>query len=104
MNRQQYSQKLRDPRWQRKRLEIMQRDGFKCTCCGDSMTTLNVNHLQYAGQPWEVDDRYLETLCESCHSWRTCFDQWVKTLATVDIQALVNKGAIQRTAPWIGES
>ena len=25
-----YVEKLKDPRWQRKRLEIMQRDGFRC--------------------------------------------------------------------------
>ena len=62
----------RDPRWQRKRLEIMQRDGFKCVACGDSNSTLNVHHGVYDSEsfppaPWKTPDRYLQTLCEPCH-------------------------------------
>lgn len=30
-----YSQKLRDPRWQKKRLEILERDSFTCQHCHD---------------------------------------------------------------------
>lgn len=58
-----------DPRWQRRRLEIMQRDGFKCRLCGDDKETLNVHHLYYLpGQKkWEYDDAALVTLCRSCH-------------------------------------
>jgi hypothetical protein len=66
-----YSEKLRDPRWQRKRLEIMQRDDFTCLACGDKNTTLNVHHLQYAGNPWDAKDESLETLCEPCHDKRS---------------------------------
>jgi 5-methylcytosine-specific restriction endonuclease McrA len=62
-----YSEKLRDPRWQRKRLEIMQRDDFTCTQCGDSKSTLNVHHWKYNGDPWEADDYDLSTVCEACH-------------------------------------
>lgn len=62
-----YSEKLRDPRWQRKRLEIMQRDNFTCRHCGDSQSTLNVHHLEYNGEPWEVQNDLLITLCEVCH-------------------------------------
>ena len=42
-----YSEKLKDPRWQKKRLEIMDRDNFICQLCGDSETTLNVHHKRY---------------------------------------------------------
>ena len=100
-----YADKIRDPRWQKKRLEIMQRDGFVCTCCGDTGSTLNVNHLRYGPEPWEIEDKYLETLCEQCHSWRTAFDKNVKTRCTKDIQRLINgvwDG--RRTPPWIGDS
>jgi 5-methylcytosine-specific restriction endonuclease McrA len=66
-----YSEKLRDPRWQRKRLTIMQRAGFKCEACGRTQETLHVHHLIYTrGDPWEVDDRYLECLCSTCHAAR----------------------------------
>jgi 5-methylcytosine-specific restriction endonuclease McrA len=64
-----YAEKLKDPRWQRKRLEIMDRDRFTCTECGDAAKTLHVHHTNYeAGkQPWEHDAANMTTLCESCH-------------------------------------
>lgn len=64
-----YWEKLRDPRWQKKRLEIMERDKFKCCQCGDMSSTLNVHHGYYERglDPWEYDDDTLWTLCERCH-------------------------------------
>lgn len=64
-----YAEKLRDPRWQKKRLEIMKRDGFACKNCGDASKTLNVHHSAYVKgcEPWEYDERYLHTVCERCH-------------------------------------
>lgn len=64
-----YSEKLRDPRWQKRRLEIMNRDGFACRRCGSKTETLNVHHLVYRNgcDPWEYDDDDLMTLCEPCH-------------------------------------
>ncbi|MGC4244537.1 MAG: hypothetical protein QM686_20380 [Herbaspirillum sp.] len=63
-----YADKLKDPRWQKKRLEVMQRDHFTCQDCGDKETTLNVHHLTYNGSnPWDTDINQLVTLCESCH-------------------------------------
>lgn len=64
-----YYEQLRDPRWQQKRLEIMQRDGFKCRECDATTKTLNVDHRSYRKgcAPWEYDDADLVTLCEDCH-------------------------------------
>jgi hypothetical protein len=64
-----YSEKLRDPRWQKMRLCIMERDGFECQKCGDKQSTLNVHHLFYqrGKAPWEYDPSHLVTLCETCH-------------------------------------
>lgn len=64
-----YSEKLRDPRWQRKRLEIMERDHFTCRLCGDASSTLNVHHLRYrkGHDPWDYNENYLVTTCETCH-------------------------------------
>lgn len=67
MKQKTYSEKLRDPRWQKKRLEIMQRDNFTCRWCCDTKKTLNVHHLKYSGNPWEADTEYLITVCEECH-------------------------------------
>ena len=65
-----YSEKLKDPRWQKKRLEILQRDNFTCLCC-DNITneTLNVHHLYYEKgvDPWNYDNHSLITLCDTCH-------------------------------------
>jgi hypothetical protein len=63
-----YSEKLRDPRWQKKRLQIFSRDGFKCISCNDPDTELQVHHLKYQGEPWEAPDEFLITLCRHCHS------------------------------------
>ena len=63
-----YQEKLRDPRWQKKRLEVFNRDNFKCIYCGDENTTLCVHHRVYKGDPWEVDLDDLITCCEHCHS------------------------------------
>ena len=67
---QNYATKRLDPRWQKKRLEIMQRDEFKCTECGDEQSTLHVHHLYYVKnrEAWDYPAFSLTTLCESCHS------------------------------------
>lgn len=62
-----YAEKLRDPRWQRRRLEIFQRDDWRCQSCGDRTKTLCVHHRWYEGEPWEAPDAALLTLCEECH-------------------------------------
>lgn len=64
-----YGQMLRDPRWQKKRLEIMGRDKFACRLCWDDASTLNVHHLWYArgAEPWDYPDTALVTVCDSCH-------------------------------------
>lgn len=64
-----YSQKLKDPRWQKKRLEIFERDEWKCQICHDSESTLVVHHRDYLPNtdPWDYPDHLLVTLCEDCH-------------------------------------
>jgi 5-methylcytosine-specific restriction endonuclease McrA len=63
-----YQEKLKDPRWQRKRLEIFQRDNWKCTECGNDKLTLHVHHKEYEGEPWDAPDDKLKTICETCHA------------------------------------
>ena len=64
-----YSEKLKDPRWQKKRLDILSRDNFKCQCCGNGELTLHVHHTKYikGNDPWDYKDNFLVTLCELCH-------------------------------------
>ena len=63
-----YEENLLDIRWIRKSRAIKQRDCFRCTSCR-STKRLEVHHKIYVSgrRPWEYDDRYLTTLCRSCH-------------------------------------
>jgi 5-methylcytosine-specific restriction enzyme A len=64
-----YQRQLRDPRWQRRRLHIFERDGWACVECGARDKELQVHHTTYVwGQaPWEAPTRSLVTLCVTCH-------------------------------------
>lgn len=64
-----YAEKLKDPRWQRKRLEVLSSDNFTCTCCGSTDIELHVHHFEYAksGNPWDADLGDMCTLCKDCH-------------------------------------
>jgi len=66
-----YSEKLKDPRWQKKRLEILERDQWMCQHCYDTKSTLSVHHLYYESSrdPWDYDDAALVTLCNDCHQF-----------------------------------
>lgn len=68
-----YSEKLKDPRWQKKRLLILQRDNWLCRQCFNDEETLNVHHRQYKNgcEPWDYEDDWLVTLCETCHQLET---------------------------------
>lgn len=65
-----YLEKLKDPRWQRKRLEALNAAGFGCSVCGDAESPLHVHHRAYfkGREPWEYDLGQLEVLCEQCHA------------------------------------
>ena len=63
-----YQEKLMDPRWQKKRLEIFSRDKWKCTKCGRDDLELHVHHLRYDGEPWQTKDENFKTLCHQCHA------------------------------------
>jgi hypothetical protein len=66
-----YVDLLKDPRWQRRRLEILERDGWACRSCGATDRTLHVHHRLYKGNPWDVEPEFLVTLCEPCHEQAT---------------------------------
>ena len=59
----------RHPKWQKKRLEVLQRDDFTCQKCGDAETELHVHHRTYhrGRKVWETPIDDLVTLCKPCH-------------------------------------
>jgi len=71
-----YSEKLKDPRWQKKRLEILERDKWTCRACGETEKTLHVHHIFYLPkrEPWEIPNGFLITFCEGCHKSLPCND------------------------------
>lgn len=94
-----YMEKLRDPRWQKMRLEIMQRDDWECKRCKNREQTLNVHHRWYESgkEPWDYPADALVTLCEDCHLDETELRQiteqrliqvFKKVLFRVDLMAL----------------
>ena len=67
----------RNVNWQKKRLEILERDNWTCRSCGKDKDTLgdallNVHHIYYISgkKPWEYPDKLLITFCEDCHKKR----------------------------------
>lgn len=68
-----YREYFKDPRWQKLRLKILERDSFCCQMCSDGTNTLHVHHRYYESgkKPWEYNMNTLVTLCECCHELET---------------------------------
>ena len=64
-----YSEKLKLPAWQKKRLQILNRDLFTCCLCTDDQSTLHIHHKAYikGREPWDYEDDNFLTLCKYCH-------------------------------------
>jgi 5-methylcytosine-specific restriction endonuclease McrA len=66
-----YSEKLRSPLWQKKRLEIFERDGWTCKFCHSKDKNLQVHHIVYRKiDPWLYPNHLYQTVCEDCHPVR----------------------------------
>lgn len=76
-----YADKYRHPNWQRRRLEIMDRDGFVCAWCGAKDVMLSVHHKSYKScEIWDYPDDDLVTLCDTCHQTETeVLNHWKKS-------------------------
>ncbi len=69
-SRKAYDELLRDPRWQKKRLDVMADAGWKCELCTDPNEELNVHHDSYVADrmPWDYPRSELKCLCRTCHT------------------------------------
>ncbi len=85
-----YAEKLKDPRWQKKRLEIMERDEFTCQCCKSKDKTLHVHHKTYefGNDPWDYEDFNFITLCMLCHTE----EEYQKLIFNASIKFLLING------------
>lgn len=90
-----YAQRLLDPRWQRRRLEILNRSDFACESCGAKDKTLHVHHKLYRkkAMPWEYGDDELTALCSDCHEqtehWRTLLTEAIAKLDSGTLEMVV---------------
>ena len=84
-----YSRKLQNPKWQKKSLEILQRDQFKCIHCGCDNKELHVHHrwYQFGKDIWDYHDTCFETLCFECHEY---IEMNIKD-STSDIQLMLRR-------------
>jgi hypothetical protein len=74
-----YSEKLKDPRWQKLRLRVLEMADWKCQRCSCATKPLHVHHTAYGmGEPWEIDTRFLKVLCEDCHGQEHSRELWLK--------------------------
>jgi 5-methylcytosine-specific restriction endonuclease McrA len=84
MKYQSYSDKLQLPSWQKRRLEVMQRDSWSCRSCGETKIQLQVHHVDYIPgiDPADYPDDMLVTLCQVCHDKERGRDKLETHLAT----------------------
>lgn len=85
-----YSKKLQDPRWQKKRLHILDRDNFTCKSCGSRGETLHIHHHLYekGKDPWDYSDDIYETYCKRCHA---IVEYLKKTIPSVTLVRIIYK-------------
>lgn len=69
MTKMSYSDQLKHPNWQRKRLEVLESAGWCCQRCRAGEVTLHVHHRAYVKgrMAWEYEGSELEALCKDCH-------------------------------------
>lgn len=103
-----YIEKLKNPLWQKKRLEIFQRDGFRCTSmgCFEDGKTLHVHHLDYISgrEPWDYPNEYFMTLCEDCHNDITKRRPEYEKKIINQLRLKLKDGFIQKCAAELFES
>lgn len=89
-----YQKKLQNPLWQKKRLEILQRDNFQCIQCGCDDKELHVHHrwYQFGKEIWDYPDSCFETLCFECHEY---IEMCIKS-ATSDLQTMIRKTVLNQ--------
>jgi hypothetical protein len=67
-----YPERLKDPRWQKLRLMILQSANWRCEDCGCGDKELQVHHCAYmtGKEPWDYPADLLMCVCPACHQWR----------------------------------
>ena len=66
-----YLEQLQHPMWQKKRLEILERDHYTCQICSGKHVQLQLHHKYYDRDllklAWDYPNNVFQTLCKDCH-------------------------------------
>ena len=93
----QYKELLRHPFWQKKRLAVFEREGFKCSRCQDDTENLQIHHWYYMPNtlPWDYPDDALTCVCELCHE-KLEFAKWLMKNAPLLKKDFFESGEIKQ--------
>ena len=66
-----FHKQLGSRRWVRLRLQVLNRDGYRCVLCGRAgkLECDHITPMRRGGDPWALDN--LQTLCRVCHVEKT---------------------------------
>lgn len=88
-----YKSQYMHPKWQKRRLEMLESAGYQCQSCEDTEKTLHVHHKRYikGRDVWDYADDDLEVLCADCHKhehWQK--DELNKMVSSMDSDQVSN--------------
>jgi len=72
-----YAAKLKDPRWKRKRRDLIIAAGCACEECGDKESRLQIHHKyhDHSLAPWEYPHKAMCVLCSGCKKARREYER-----------------------------
>ena len=64
-----YQEQIKHPKWQKKRLEVLEANNFTCQQCGRTDMELHVHHTMYkkGASAWEYEISELKCYYKDCH-------------------------------------
>jgi hypothetical protein len=80
-----YSEQIKHPNWQRKRLEVLEHYNFTCQECAETEKELHVHHPFYKTNVmiWDYATGELMCLCCDCHKEAHSIDDKIKIQLSV---------------------
>jgi hypothetical protein len=87
-----YKKQYTHPEWQKKRLQILERDNFTCQTCLNDNEVLHVHHKFYIPNKliWDYNDEWFITLCGTCHeNAHSVFDGVKNVMVSMNFKSLL---------------
>ena len=68
-----FRKQLKDPRWEKRRIELLENVQWRCQLCGNQKEELHVHHSYYekGKAPWDYPNAPQIVLCHTCDAERT---------------------------------